>query len=160
MLSPKGMCSTFCHHEVPPCKLVGGIIFLWFSTSGPILFPFTCAGWPDSIIYCQQQWSWPDCWGAPHERSKREPSGEGEHSHVVHVPPVLWHRVGLFFTATILTVENAGPRILLFSLSKACKGSTRFRNPRALGCSVPSAARALLRAQWFLNRVDPIGLSV
>ena len=27
-----------------------------------------------------------------------------------------------------------------------------FRNLRALGCSVPSAARALLRARRFLNR--------
>ena len=45
------MCSTMCDHEVPPCKMVGGIIFIWFSTSGPILFPFTCTGWPDSVIY-------------------------------------------------------------------------------------------------------------
>ena len=47
-----------------------------------------------------------------------------------------------------------------YRLDTETKGSTRFRNPRALGCSVPSAARALLRARGFLNRVDPIGLSV
>ena len=40
------------------------------------------------------------------------------------------------------------------------KGSTVFRNPRALGCSVPSAARALRRARGFLNTVDPIGHSI
>jgi len=33
-------------------------------------------------------------------------------------------------------------------------GSTGFRNPRALGRSVPSVARALLRARGFLNLVD------
>ena len=48
----------------------------------------------------------------------------------------------------------------IYRLDTETKGSTRFRNPRALGCSVPSAARALLRARGFLNRVDPIGLSV
>ena len=37
------------------------------------------------------------------------------------------------------------------------QGSKVFRNPRALGCSVPSAARALLRAREFLNTVDPVG---
>ena len=30
------------------------------------------------------------------------------------------------------------------------KGTTQFRNPRAQGCSVPSIARVLLRAQGFL----------
>ena len=35
------------------------------------------------------------------------------------------------------------------------EGSTRFRNPRARGCSDPSVARALLRAREFLNSVDP-----
>ena len=74
-------------------------------TSGPILFPFTCTGWPDSIIYCQLEGAQPDCWRAPQKRGRHEPSEEGEHSHVVHVPPVLWHRAGLFFTVTILTVE-------------------------------------------------------
>ena len=49
---------------------------------------------------------------------------------------------------------------VIYRLDTETKGSTRFRNPRALGCSVPSAARALLRARGFLNRVDPIGLSV
>jgi len=39
-------------------------------------------------------------------------------------------------------------------------GSTGFRNPRALGRSVPSVARALLRARGFLNLVDPIGRDV
>ena len=44
------------------------------------------------------------------------------------------------------------------ALDTETKGSTRStRNPRALGCSVPSAARALLRARGFLNLVDPIG---
>jgi len=39
-------------------------------------------------------------------------------------------------------------------------GSTGFRNPRALGHSIPSVARVLLRAQGFLNLVDPIGRDV
>ena len=36
--------------------------------------------------------------------------------------------------------------VVKYRLDTETKGSTRFRNPRALGCSVPSAARALLRA--------------
>ena len=36
------------------------------------------------------------------------------------------------------------------------QGSTGFRTPRALGCSVPSVARALLRGQGVLNPVDPV----
>ena len=36
------------------------------------------------------------------------------------------------------------------------QGSTGFRTPRALGCSVPSAARALLRGRGVLNPVDPV----
>ena len=48
----------------------------------------------------------------------------------------------------------------IYRLDTETKGSTQFRNPRALGCSVPSAVRALLRARGFLNHVDPIGLSV
>ena len=40
------------------------------------------------------------------------------------------------------------------------KGCMLFRNPRALGCSVTSAARALLRAQGVLNAIDPIGCSI
>ena len=39
----------------------------------------------------------------------------------------------------------------LHRLDTETKGSMRFRNPRALGCSIPSAARALLRAQGFLQ---------
>ena len=37
-----------------------------------------------------------------------------------------------------------------YQLDTVSKGSTVFRNPRALICSVPSAARALLRARGFL----------
>ena len=35
----------------------------------------------------------------------------------------------------------------------------QFSNPNGQGCSVPSAARALLRArsQWLLNRIVPDG---
>ena len=33
-----------------------------------------------------------------------------------------------------------------YKLDTETKGSTVFRNPRALGCSDPSAVRALLRA--------------
>ena len=39
-----------------------------------------------------------------------------------------------------------------YKLDTETKGSTVFRNSRALGCSDPSAARALLRARGFLNR--------
>ena len=35
-----------------------------------------------------------------------------------------------------------------------------FRNLRALGCSVPRAARVPLRAPGFLNPIDPIGQDV
>ena len=40
----------------------------------------------------------------------------------------------------------------IYKLDTETEGSTRFRNPRARGCSVPSA---LLRALGFLKRVDP-----
>ncbi len=43
-------------------------------------------------------------------------------------------------------------------LDTESKGSTRFSNPKAMGCSDPCAARVLLRAWKLLNRVDPIGL--
>ena len=43
-----------------------------------------------------------------------------------------------------------------YRLDTETKGCTRFRNPRALGCSVPSA---LLKAQGFLNSIDPISLT-
>ena len=36
-----------------------------------------------------------------------------------------------------------------YRLDTETKGSTQFRNPGALGCSVPSAARALLRPEGF-----------
>ena len=36
------------------------------------------------------------------------------------------------------------------------QGSTGFRTLRALGCSVPSVARALLRGRGVLNPVDPV----
>ena len=42
----------------------------------------TCTEWPDSIVYCKLEWSWPDCGASPQERSWCEPSGEGEASHV------------------------------------------------------------------------------
>ena len=35
-----------------------------------------------------------------------------------------------------------------------------FMNPRALGCSVPSEAKALLRAQGFINTIDPVGQGI
>ena len=48
----------------------------------------------------------------------------------------------------------------IYRLDAETKGSTRFRNPTALSCSVPSAARTLLRAGGFLNRVDPVGRGI
>ena len=36
----------------------------------------------------------------------------------------------------------------------------QFRNPRAWGCSIPSAAKALLRAWGFLNRLVTAGQDV
>ena len=50
-----------------------------------------------------------------------------------------------------------GPK---YKLDTETKGSTVFRNSRALGCSDPSAARALLRARGFLNTVDPVGRGI
>ena len=37
-----------------------------------------------------------------------------------------------------------------YKLDAETKVTKRFRNPRARGCSVPSEARALLRARGFL----------
>ena len=48
----------------------------------------------------------------------------------------------------------------IYRLDAETKGSTRFRIPTAQSCSVPSAARTLLRAGGILNRVDPIGRGV
>ena len=64
-----------------------------------------------------------------------------------HVIGVM-HRCGLIFATYI------------YRLDAETKGSTRFRIPTALSCSVPSAARTLLRAGGILNRVDPIGRGV
>ena len=47
-----------------------------------------------------------------------------------------------------------------YKLESKTKGFTVFRNSRALGCSDPSAARALLRARGFLNTVDPVGRGI
>ena len=44
-----------------------------------------------------------------------------------------------------------------YRLDTKIEGSTVFINPRALGCSVPSKVRALLRARGFINTIDPIG---
>lgn len=44
-----------------------------------------------------------------------------------------------------------------YRLDTMSKESTVFRNPRAMGCSILSAARALLSAQGFLNTVNPVG---
>ena len=43
-----------------------------------------------------------------------------------------------------------------YKLDTETEVSTRFRNSRARGCSVPSAARALLRARGFLNAWIPL----
>ena len=47
-----------------------------------------------------------------------------------------------------------------YKLDTETKESMVFRNPRALGCGDPSAARALLRARGFLNTADPIGRGI
>jgi len=47
-----------CHHEVPPCQLVGCIISMRFSTSGPILFTFTCTGWTNRLVYALLEKPW------------------------------------------------------------------------------------------------------
>ena len=62
--------------------------------------------------------------------------------------PLTCPKVGVAFLASTYTLDTE------------TKGSTVFRNPRALGCSSPSAARALLRARGFLNTVDPVGRGV
>ena len=48
----------------------------------------------------------------------------------------------------------------IYKLDTETKGSTVFRNPRALGCSDPSAARVLLRARGFLKTIDPVGQGI
>ena len=42
-------------------------------------------------------------------------------------------------------------------LDAETKVTKRFRNPRARGCNVLSKARALLRAQGFLNHLVTVG---
>ena len=59
-------------------------------------------------------------------------------------------------TCSLIEAES----VYIYQLDTVSKGSTVFRNPRALGCSVPGTARALLRAREFLNTVDPIGHSI
>ena len=44
------------------------------------LLPFLCIGWPDCIVYCKLQRSWPDCGATPQKRSWCEPSNKGEAS--------------------------------------------------------------------------------
>ena len=48
----------------------------------------------------------------------------------------------------------------IYKLDAETKVTKRFRNPRARGCSVPSEARALLRARGFLNRLVTVGRGV
>ena len=50
--------------------------------------------------------------------------------------------------------------ITTYKLDAETKVTKRFRNPRARGCSVPSEARALLRARGFLNRLVTVGRGV
>ena len=70
----------------------------------------------------------------------------------------------LFSFSSLLLVfvynDHALYNIIIYRLDAETKGSTRFRIPTALSCSVPSAARTLLRAGGILNRVDPIGRGV
>ena len=53
----------------------------------------------------------------------------------------------------------AGYNSSLSWLDTETGGSTAYINPRALGCSDPRAAGALLKALGFINAVDPEGLS-
>ena len=57
-------------------------LVVWYSWPLIYLAPLTCTGWPDSIVYCKLQRSWPDCGASPQERSWSEPSDQGEASHV------------------------------------------------------------------------------
>ena len=43
--------------------------------------------------------------------------------------------------------------------SDCVQGSMVFSKPEGAGCSVPSAARALLCAEGLLNTMDPVGRS-
>ena len=61
------------------------------------------------------------------------------------------------FHTILRRLENKGS---IYKLDTETKESTVFRNPRALGCSDPSGARALLRARGFLNTVDPVGRGI
>ena len=56
---------------------------------------------------------------------------------------------------TVLCMRNL--RQVHVPLDDETKGSMRFRILTALGCSVQSAARTLLRARGILNHVNPIG---
>ena len=46
------------------------------------------------------------------------------------------------------------------NLNNSWEVTKPFRNLRTLGCSIPSAARVLLMAQWFLNSLVTIGRGV
>jgi len=69
-----------CHHEVPPFKVVGGIVSMTFIHCGTIFFPFTHTGWTDSPHNCEPEWPWSYRQGTPQERCKCESSGRGEYS--------------------------------------------------------------------------------
>ena len=71
------------------------------------------------------------------------------------------------YARTILCIDAGGGArydVLLYQISRCVlllvrrrvNGNTEFRKPRALSCSVPSAARTLLRARGFLNSVFPL----
>ena len=59
-----------------------------------------------------------------------------------------------------LSDQWVSPHVIIYKLDAETKVTKWFRNPRARGCSVPSEARALLRARGFLNRLVTVGRGV
>ena len=73
--------SGICHHANLRLHYVHLYAFM---------LPFMCTGWPDSIVYCKLQRSWPDCWASAQERSWCKPSDKGETSVCAPQTVLIW----------------------------------------------------------------------
>ena len=82
------------------------------------------------------------------------------HEHVgsIKIGCIFFKFVKLFYKNENYCINEA--LLHTYKLDAETKVTKRFRNPRARGCSVPSEARALLRAHGFLNRLVTVGRGV
>ena len=73
------------------------------------------------------------------------------HTHTEHLCTNSMDKMSAHSPKGTATINKKRRRHYYILVRHRVQGSTGFRTPRALGCSVPSAARALLRGRGVLN---------